>query len=204
MPTMPVQVPTDNLYKFLAIAGLLLFATGALVPEYMRLEYLKAQAVHTTQLMATESATRDVEREFNAVVMQYATQINVPIAELEQQIREASSQAERTRLNRRLAQLRERTVALRADLDKKFREITAAGDKAQQERMLAQKTSGVLVREYKHWLEQIQRWKPVVMSVGGVLILLGFFLWWSRLQRHQDAELKARATIATNNNGSRA
>lgn len=133
-------LPTDNLYKFMAVSGLLASLVGWLAPEVLHFQYVEA-LTHDTE----QQIKKTMESEFES---------NPALAD---KLREIAMQV----------------------FKKSIREGTLS------------ENSSVLVSIQKDKYDAARILGNRVLSVGLSFSLVGFVLWWFKVQRLQDSILKA-------------
>lgn len=165
--------PTDNLYKFVAIAGLTLFVVSTFIP--LRESYELERRV--ARISARVEWAQLEERR-----MYPGSQL---LLEIHNRLRTAGdSVSDSTRRT-----WREKAQAIASDLveadgerrDGFVRRLTTiSADNAE---------LGVLAKQTKS-LARIGRFGS---ALGAAITILGFWLWYVRVQKLQDAELRQRA-----------
>jgi hypothetical protein len=166
-----MQPPTDNLYKFLAIFGLLVAAFSIYVPllrymEFNRLQ-LRADAIYGPML----DPLRVISDE--------------SMAELECSIYQAH--------------LREKTKPPTPDPCPKVAQAKATAVPARAEvARLRLQLAPLEVERSSVWQEYVLFLYVGVfgLALGIAMCVSGFWLWYVRLQRHLDASVKAQAISA--------
>jgi len=176
--TPPVTPPTDNLYKFIAIAGMLLMAFSALYPLYyidskqeQLLKWDTEEKMKTLDLTTASENIPDLTAE--------ASLLNAKAKDLlkEGKIDEAAQDAlqAHTLYQRNTAQLRDSSNAMQ-------KQILEYG--------LQAKFLDIATRDVK----TLFYFCIAGMFVGLAMTLIGFDLWYYKVQRYQDYILKNSAT----------
>jgi hypothetical protein len=178
-------VPTDNLYKFTAIVGLLMFAAGLLVPAYVELEYIKVK----TRFDAVEN---DIDFRLN--IIKDEAEWNRSLHKIISDAREAGINA----MPNQTAKERELALAADARAVKEAEAILAEGQRINGQ-LLALKHESVpqaeqaALTDYLNVLRHVLHWISGFFVVGGItLASLGFRLWFVRLQNPLDKLVASR------------
>jgi len=163
-------IPTDNLYKFLAISGLVILLICSIYPALItaRVSTSAAEVVATRKLLDYQAETLKEE-----------------VARIESDL----AQAKKAKLvtNERLDALEERNERARAGLEDAKRRIIDF-----------EKQAKVALAEGNALKAQMDLMMPATV-IGGGLFGLGFFLWYVNVQRHADTIIRnqAKASEAT-------
>ena len=139
-------LPTDNLYKFLALSGIALFVLSVVI---------------------TNQSANDALRESDKLRIELAG-LQADVQALGEDTAYAKTHSDVQHERERLLQLRRQAMIGRAESATLDRLIAVAA----------------AYRSLGNWLG----------SVGGGLTLLGFVLWYVKLQRHQDEIVRREAT----------
>jgi hypothetical protein len=165
----PLKAPTDNLYKVVAISGLLL----AVVTGYYMASLI--QEVRTRMI--------DVQGD---------------LAILDAKVRWLDQQADSH--DRALAVLEQMRRAgktpSRALIEKSEREADALAAASRESQDLQTRIRGARARvhSYIELFQEYRRWFLAGTSLGMGISILGFMLWYWKLQRHQDRALARSAS----------
>ncbi len=163
------NLPTDNLYKFMAIAGVVLFIFGA---------YTSFTSLRETQTAIWQfgSEARTIEREQEWVAREIA-RINAenPVnADVEGR---AEAAAELQKAEDRLAKYMKLDAILKQQNDR-----------------LHQSAEGILRLENENkWSALVRSGGVFCAIIGLVLATVGFLLWYKRVQVYQDIALRNAA-----------
>jgi hypothetical protein len=168
------QLPTDNLYKFMALVGVIVLLSSFVFPSYHMFEIERQQVIARAEfevlkakndLLNSESAELDLEREHLKLDMERAK-------------KGKASQESSKEIESRSQNLRDRYAEIRA----KRHDILA---------------NSALIGGKLEEIERLLKWMGhyiVAMAVGGLvgvlLISSGFRLWYDRVQVYQDALLR--------------
>lgn len=180
MPT----VPTDNLYKFMAIVGLLMVAAGLLVPAYVELEYIKIKTRY-------DAAMQDYDRRFK--IMKDEAEWNSTLHKIISEAREAGIKA----MPNQTAKEKQRALAADAKAAKEAEALTAEGKKILEQieallHEMAPQAEQAALSDYLRLVRLVVRIVGVVFVIGGgILAAFGFRLWFVRLQRPLDKQVAA-------------
>jgi len=198
-----LKPPTDNLYKFMCICGLILFLVSLTYPPWLlhRTTLASYDAQRDSELLDLE--LEESKRREKAFETQLAEEdkenprIDAKIAAANEQLkRKRLSPSERSNI---LAELKEMLPAL----DERAKRRTALLN-AFKETSTNIQTKSVELR-YKTRIVLLELWLSrcaLIMCVIGCLLGLligrkGFNLWSLRVQVYQDAILKKQAAIET-------
>jgi hypothetical protein len=142
--------PTDNLYKFLAITGIIVLVLAYLMP-YILLKDL------TTQMIEQIGEANLLQIELNIV------------------------EREVTRLENNEMPTADDVTRIRTMLDDIQRNDTK------------RKTKLMLIDDINQEFKVISKIANYAKSIGFFLTIIGFALWYEKLQRHQDTFVKREA-----------
>ncbi|OGU81659.1 MAG: hypothetical protein A2W11_00445 [Ignavibacteria bacterium RBG_16_35_7] len=152
------KFPTDNLYKFIAIFGLVIFIVSYFYPTIL----------------------------YNKVLYQSA-EINADLETLEQKI---TSQENLIKFLQKLsdkATNKNKDTIIKSLFEEKVK-LTTFNNELQETKkkhyILTSKTD-----EWEHWAD-LALWSQVI---GGLMMILGFYFWYFKLQRYQDIIIKNEA-----------
>lgn len=179
-------VPTDNLYKFMAIVGLLMIAGGIIFDQYFELELAKLDKTYSV-------ARSENDRKFNQAVNAYAgidNQLLTLIGAYKDKLKEAEVTPAKAakdallkaaaNLQRQMNELNSRQEALR---EKQMEDLVAEDAK------LGEKE--VVVVFYKGRAQAVLVLAACFVVGGVALTITGFGLWYFRLQRPMDKQIAA-------------
>lgn len=191
-----LKPPTDSLYKFVALSGLILILVSITWPPWLlnklmlsQYEVEKDQKVLEAEINQTGLETLQfglAEELFNVDTKE----LKVKTEELQQQ----SSSSKKQALNKEIE-------GLKAHWQERYKELEKRGQ--DQGRALAANQKMILEMNYKlkvfNWYTRAIR-AVYVMAVltfliGLVMSVWGFRLWYLRLQIYQDALVKRQASI---------
>lgn len=181
--------PTDNLYKFVALSGIVLFLAGFLIPsvffqetgmeflEQLRgSDELRVQEEFVKQRLETlEGRGNEARAQRDKLQNELKTASNpTQIEKLEDRIKE---------VNREIQSIADASYELRLNLELKRAQVKSDETVSYNRR----RDSRVLL---------VGGW--IVGLIGFVIAPLGFVLWYRKLQRHQDllAEQEAEEKLA--------
>lgn len=190
-----VKPPTDNLYKFIAVAGLVLMVLGLIYAPWL---------FYRSTWETLKSAEADAELE---VHRKFAKERQKTLDERKQRV-----EAERDTLKKRIAQLvvandKNNNPAASAEIDKletRIRDTNAAADAltdAEHEKNLglalkeaqAEHQRTVKVNESRN--TRLIMWIGIPLAIAGLGVsVLGFRLWYKRITIFQDAIVVIQAT----------
>jgi hypothetical protein len=176
-------LPTDNLYQFLALAGLLLITVSVLGPwreaERLLREYAELMAKLAVLEAETDHALQeidDIEKELEEAGLSVHAMPDSQDQGDETPATPAMPEHVWTRLKSdvtRLRSLQLDRVRARAELRAKKKLVDAMHDRA----IIA------------------GRWAKRAVVGGALISLLGFALWYVRIQRHQDELLRRQVAV---------
>lgn len=175
----PVTLPTDNLYKFQAIAGIILIGAGVSIPllivtfGFERLDELNRSVSQIEAALEHEEAISEIEIErFEFLTDLYNS---IPSNEL--------TVSEKIELKDAIFNTRTR---LRNQMSERRRAISRLSVESQSQNRYTAITLFALVIGI------------LTTVMGYVLTKRGFHLWHSRLQVHLDEDVKYRASLHKN------
>lgn len=178
----PLKLPTDNLYKFLALGGLLSFLFSISVP-FFAVRDLEAEAAGLVpQAERMEQRAKDQEE----LAKQFERETARQKTEWERKIAEAATrpEPERQQLKAEVDEWKNgvaaKAAAFRASLDT-LQDATAKVD-------ALNKQIEVRITD----LDRILSYWPLGFWGGIAMTIIGFSAWFWRIQRHQDALLRAQ------------
>lgn len=197
-----LKPPTDNLYKFMTIMGLILFLVSVTYPSWLAHRTMRAayEANRDYELLLLDvekfkKKSDDFEREYNRQVSERPA-VESELTDLEKQASNLSklSSSRQSAFIARLGQLR---VKLRENQEK-AQETKNASDEAaleaQKKRIELSYKLNVGIWEGRAALVCI-----VLGGIGGIagvlLCVFGFNLWSLRVQVYQDAILRKQAEL---------
>jgi len=143
--------PTDNLYKFVAISGLLIFLASFIFPQILYKDYL-------IKFAEIQGELRVLERQVDALDNVTDTASDDPVRRKEADVE----------INRR-----------ESEIDKGLAEV------------LRNRELRVALSNYA------RRWDLfgfIGMPFGLVMMMSGFYFWYSRLQKYEDKLIKHKAS----------
>lgn len=153
------NLPTDNLYKFMAIFGLIIYVITYFYPGFL----IDEQEIRLAEL---ENEKYNVETRL--LIQQHWLQ---GIGEMVDSAKDPIS----------LQKLSELNLAEKSRLDTITNEILKIG-----------KDASVALTKLKH-IRSIITQSAWIGSIAGFFMILGFFLWYFKLQRYQDMIIKNEA-----------
>ena len=218
--------PTDSLYKFIALFGLLLLAFGVWYPEHafragnapLRENY-KAERLKRISIERKESHVKKILEKLDtktAELRDASETLGEQRRELEartQALKEDAISAEKGGGNSSAKELKARQASLAvetATLLAKVKEHTAAMAAHTLELKtvlpLQEEVSDELraltvnmessIEESKSFRMQAENWllmQNICATAGSILIIMGFTLWYFKIQRYQDRILRKQA-----------
>lgn len=220
-------LPTDNLYKFLALFGLVLFVFGIFFPED-RVARSSAEQREAERVWRVAKVRLDRK---NAELREALKQIQDKLAEQarnKQQLDEAAAklqakgdflvnslteEAKRSLKSKAVKDLIAQTKALDPEyqaLDEKIRQNTEAIKKTNDDIQRLRPRQAELAEESQIEIVNVETFNKAIeeltyqiklwfslsigsMTFGFILMLLGFQLWYKKVQVHQDAILRKQA-----------
>jgi hypothetical protein len=178
----PLKLPTDNLYKFLALGGLVSFLFSISLP-FFAVRDLEAEAVglepHAARMVQRAKDQEELATKFQEETAQQKT-------EWERKLAEAATrpEPERQQLKAEIAEWKKsvdaKAATFRTSLDSLFDTIAKVDALNKQ----------IEVRTAD--LDRILSYWPLGFWGGIAMTLVGFSGWFWRVQRHQDALLRAQ------------
>lgn len=160
------QFPTDNLYKFMALAGLFVAAFSTWISLQKFVEYNRATLL--------------LDSEYGAMIPTASRMAELSLKNLACSISEAEERESKTRSDPTACQNVDAAKAESDQLGQKLRE-------------LEEHVRPMSVNRDALWQEyRMYRAGALVVGVLGLYLTgLGFWWWYDRLQRHLDAAVKA-------------
>lgn len=159
-----ITPPTDSLYKFIAIAGVVLIVWGVSVPWDKQYEYETSRAKYVAQ-----------KQKLQRMVESYKLRLQDIANEM------------RGVVGDELKPFREEVASLNKDMEEANASITEAG----------------LVVSVMQKAADTYRLVGLLSQIAGVvMIVVGFLLWYLKLQRHVDRKFVSDDGKKTVNNGS--
>lgn len=176
------NLPTDNLYKFMALLGIVI-----IVASYIALEASEArmneQSVLTSQVSGKVAAEtgllRDQEEEIAMELKEMTSEAQPIIKNPKPEDKPIAEQ-----LIQALKEQRSRIV----ELYKAHEE--AQIDLADADAQLKRSNIAISNAEWAGYMFKMGTW------AGYVLMVCGFGLWWYKVQRHLDAKLKRESGLS--------
>jgi hypothetical protein len=179
------KVPTDNLYKFMALSGIVLLVASAF-PRYwqakLEFELIRAQGEKRKGIKKKDWASADVD---------YLLTKSNKLKEETSKWKEAKdlAAAEPQLIEKKRQEIRTDAYEIKAvntEIRRLYRdsEIAAIEVKTKE-------------KEISQRLDVIRRLKYVIAGgkwVGAILSVSGFLLWYHKLQKYQDKIVKKQAT----------
>lgn len=162
-PPLPT-IPTDNLYKFLAITGLVIVLICLIYPPMITAKVSGSAAEVAALRQLLESQTRQLDHDLKRIeteILQNQTEPVLPLGQAEA-------------LDDRVTKARAANVEMQArllDFERKAKTALAEGRALQSQMDLMVNTL---------WL-------------GILLMACGFFLWYTKVQRHADTIIRNQA-----------
>ena len=167
-------LPTDNLYKFMALAGLALYGLGFFYPSHYMEQTLREQANVSAVLSKAEvkggEARRSGEDAKSAALAVDAA------------LRRRESDKVLTRLAQQFSEVQRRHAAVVDELGLLLREADSLR---------------ILNETSKARAESLVKVGNLVVPFGAVVSILGFALWYVRVQRFQDALIARQSRTDT-------
>lgn len=171
-----LKPPTDNLYKFISIFGLIIFVVSIAAP------YIASEQLSTlTTVIAKPIADIKLLNQDNARLLSEVDEVQGRLPKQSQNLTEAEKQTVRqvfAESDRLLKEVRENI--------RKIRELETTSD-------MQIKTADARAAT----LLGLIWWTSFGKVIGLVSILTGFTLWYFKLQRYQDLLLKNQAQLLT-------
>jgi len=164
-------LPTDNLYKFCAIAGLIIVGFSVYYPFALN-RTLSADVID----LSTEMGVLEAESEFTHDRAKKLHELKQDFIERQQ------SRYKPNPAQFRLTYSEQEIKSIEDEIDRLNRDIRAGNAKM---KGLLQKTKHLLVE-----VETINRLAYVSLAVGLILTFYGFFSWYRLVQKPLDEKLK--------------
>jgi len=151
-----ISPPTDSLYKFIAIFGLVIFVWGITFPLQKSEEFELQRA----EILTAVEESNNIGKRIQAKI--------VSLAEKRKSI--AGDDPERTDIDKQIKELRNQLIdsPLSINIDEKIEVLTVLKKSLVQFKILG-------------WMS---------ICFGLVLIIIGFLLWYYKLQKHIDIKLQ--------------
>lgn len=172
--------PTDNLYKFVAVAGLIVFILGLMFPIS---EAIKAGR----KVIPLETEVSVIEQSW-LLMRERVDWLREDVATLEKEVEELESEASPERKAARAEEIKRASAELR-QRHRSLREAIAEMDSEKC------RCSGKL-QEAGHELQLVRLFFRIGLLeavAGAILAVLGFWLWYVRVQHPQDRALSSDA-----------
>lgn len=182
-----LQVPTDNLYKFMAIAGVVTGLTCTYLEVTLRGDMSKRWYEHLTKYSSIDSALNSIDRDANTSMDQVA-EIEKRTNALVEHDKQARSERERREITSTAQELWSATEALRLrDLESEKR------SDAVKERITAER----LDRDWLKYLDARTHAYSIMLInlalLGYLVSVAGFYLWYARVQKYLDRKMHDEA-----------
>lgn len=155
--------PTDNLYKFISISGLLIFLVSFIFPRYLNKEYVLLYGEIKGELRSMEN---EIESLDNSIVSDDSIRAQIPLLLLHPS------------LPNLFQKLLSDELYKSKNLRKEMRDLVKKWE-----------TSEALYSEIENW----RKIGYYGIGCGLILMIIGFALWYLRLQKYQDMILKNEA-----------
>lgn len=179
----PLKLPTDNLYKFLALGGLVSFLFSISVP-FFAVRDLEAEAVGLVEESARlEQRAKDQEE----LASRFEQETGQQKAAWEKKLAEAATlpEPDKQQLRTEIAEWKKgvdtKAAMMRASLDT----LLDRGTKIEALNKQIEVRTADLDRLLSYW--------PLAFWGGIAMTLIGFSAWFWRVQRHLDTLLRTEA-----------
>jgi cell division protein FtsB len=203
-----LKAPTDNLYKFMCITGLILLLVSATYPPWVanKLTLASYENERDYELLKidVEDFTRrsgDLHRKYESLHAEHRD-LSQQLDNLEEKIKESKAHPSRKKDDAVVAEII-RLKEIQSQLEEKGRQLEEASQADRETSSALQKKSIELIYKSKAILWQSRTAKIMFLlallgAIAGVIIgRLGFNAWSLRVQVYQDAILKKQADLAT-------
>ncbi len=171
--------PTDNLYKFIAIAGLLFIFASIFYPTFLNIQINERILESEKDIEIATIERTKLERESN-VIERKTNDIQKKVEGFKQN----SSNVSAKQLEADMKDLEQ--------LQKQSKEVTDVATELQK-RNIEIEYKNKITKFYNNYLESALNAAKVGMTIGLILTFLGFTLWFFKVQKHQDLALKEEA-----------
>jgi hypothetical protein len=178
-----IQPPTDSLYKFMAVSGLLILGFSMIWPE-LRLYELEKQVVE----LAGETKVLKIESDDLKDDWEIINTDTIELKALMRRIEKAQSRD--TKAEARASTLLEKRQRLREEHRKK---VTLLQIKIEQSQ-----TKFELQGLAETNIKRLSRVMYMGVTVGLILSFFGFILWYRKVQRWQDIAIRRAAVPEAN------
>ena len=194
-----LKPPTDNLYKFVAMSGLLLFLVSMTYPPWLhyRLSSSIFELEKDTKILKLETKAEETRRtNFKEALDAIRADSEATGKEVENLKRLVESQPSRAKVARE--QKRRLLQAQVDEIQKRFHEqsaaFTASSDAYEQKLIESQYKLDLVEWTYRQ-LKLLDWVALFCVGLGSFMANAGFIFWYRRLQVHQDAILRKQAAL---------
>jgi hypothetical protein len=168
------QPPTDSLYKFLALSGVVILALSLYFPDELASQIQQKESEYRTRIAVTMVRVDHAKRR----VTEIAQYIDDAMARQKGTYQPDSDKLELAFSNTDLKNLLDRQSTTVEDL-----QVSIEESKGLQNQIAELKSRATFLR----------RLGVVGCVVGGIIALVGFILWYLRIQRFDDRVARTRA-----------
>jgi hypothetical protein len=185
-----LKPPTDTIYKFLAIFGLLIFLSSLSTPIWMfqKLDTLRAEHLRDLEILNLDATTWEEAWEEVRKASEAHTAASKRVQETFDNFAKSKSQASKTTVQNALTT----SQAAYENFELKSREFEEKVLKwRKQHAEVSYKTDLVEISE--HTVELTARYCLLGMLAGLAMTITGFILWYKRTQKMEDLILKKKA-----------
>lgn len=179
--------PTDNLYKFIAITGLLFIFASVFYPTFLNiqineriLESEKDSEIVTIEMTKLERESKDIERK---------------IDDMQKQLKDFKQNP-----NKSSAKQLEANIKDTDQLQKQTKEFMNIATELQKKNIEIE-YKNKLTKFYNDYLKSALNYAKVGIIIGMILTIFGFTFWLFRVQKYQDLVLLKEAQ--QNQNGAK-
>lgn len=204
--------PTDNLYKFLAISGLLLIVLS-FVPNYFnfqlweqKYEYLKTLDIYVAELEKYNedygkfnTRLKELNQKYDESIESYKKH-NELGSDIEKELKEKNFQKadelyKSYLSDKKIIQDRQNNIKeLKTNIENEKKEIDKKTIEIKVKKAEIDKTKN-LIEHYNEEISRLRALSILIFVLGIIAAISGFFLWYYRIQKYDDLILANEANI---------
>ncbi len=164
------KLPTDNLYKFIAMSGLITLIISFLYPLYFEHEFVLKVLQNTTEATKARVELDHLTEDLNSLIRELAS---------------LDKDFKRGKLKEYVIRVEQMAITEK-EVKEKGRQIAIKNAEIQ--------GKAEAIDYLKASTEMIKNYSIGFKIIGLSLAVFGFYLWYVKLQRYQDKQVKKDAT----------
>ena len=179
--------PTDNLYKFIAISGLMLLILS-FVPEYLSFRYVEKLVEyenHQKRFITEIKAATNEREKLNERLNNYNEQLEKIVKDLNE-TRKAVNKKELIDQADEIIKNSNELSEYNKKLDQEFKKLFLTKNDLD--------TEGTMLDTYDDEIKYLKDLSRIIFIVGCLLIIFGFSTWYYKVQKPNDLILFNQAT----------